>query len=172
MKPRHPPRNQTTSARNKLETNNNYDSTTKKTSDKRFQPSRRYYVQKMSHNNYHIPPLIGDDATCTTDDCTQNETQTNSKQKQETKTQPTSERDNHSTKATPDNHKKNLTKKARDTRPFSATLQLDKRNKIIYVPLQFREYENYRLLDTGAFHSASSENELRRILKAHPAVQL
>ena len=55
---------------------------------------------------------------------------------------------------------------------MSATLQLDKRNKMLYVPLHFREYENYLLLDTGAIQRAISENELRRILQAHPAAQL
>ena len=43
---------------------------------------------------------------------------------------------------------------------------------MLYVPLQFREYENQGLLDTGAIQSATSENELRRILQAHPAAQL
>ena len=43
---------------------------------------------------------------------------------------------------------------------------------MLYVPLQFRAYENQGLLDTGAIKSAMSENELRRILQAHPAAQL
>ena len=43
---------------------------------------------------------------------------------------------------------------------------------MLYVPLQFREYENQGLLDTGAIQSAMCENELRRILQAHPAAQL
>ena len=43
---------------------------------------------------------------------------------------------------------------------------------MLYVPPQFREYENQGLLDTGAIQSAMSENELRRILQAHPAAQL
>ena len=43
---------------------------------------------------------------------------------------------------------------------------------MLYVPLQFRAYENQGLLDTGAIQSAMSENELRRILQAHPAAQL
>ena len=37
----------------------------------------------------------------------------------------------------------------------------------MYVPLQFREYKNFGLLDTGAIQSALSEAELRRILSAH-----
>ena len=43
---------------------------------------------------------------------------------------------------------------------------------MLYVPLQFREYENFGLLDTGAIQSALSEAELRRILAAHPAALL
>ena len=43
---------------------------------------------------------------------------------------------------------------------------------MLYVPLQFRAYGNQGLLDTGAIQSAMSENELRRILQAHPAAQL
>ena len=43
---------------------------------------------------------------------------------------------------------------------------------MLYVPLQFREYKNEGLLDTGAIQSALSGNELRRILQAHPAAQL
>ena len=62
--------------------------------------------------------------------------------------------------------------KTTNIKPLTATLQLDKRNKMLYVPLQFRAYENQGLLDTGAIQSAMSENELRRILQAHPAAQL
>ena len=62
--------------------------------------------------------------------------------------------------------------KTTNIKPLTATLQLDKRNKMLYVPLQFRAYENLGLLDTGAIQSAMSENELRRILQAHPAAQL
>ena len=43
---------------------------------------------------------------------------------------------------------------------------------MLYVPVQFQEYENQGLLDTGAIRSAMSDNELRRILQAHPAAQL
>ena len=53
---------------------------------------------------------------------------------------------------------------------LSATLQLNKKDRMLYVPLQFREYENFGVLDTGAIQSALSEAELRRILTAHPAV--
>ena len=43
---------------------------------------------------------------------------------------------------------------------------------MLYVPLQFRAYENFGLLDTGAIQSALSEAELRRIITAHPAALL
>ena len=43
---------------------------------------------------------------------------------------------------------------------------------MLYVPLQFRQYENHGLLDTGAIQSAMSEDELRRITAAHPAALL
>ena len=55
---------------------------------------------------------------------------------------------------------------------LTATLQLNKKDKMLYVPLHFREYENHGLLDTGAIRSAMSEDELRRILSAHPAALL
>ena len=54
----------------------------------------------------------------------------------------------------------------------SATVQLTKKDRMLYVPLQFRENENFGLLDTGAIQSALSEAELRRILTAHPAALL
>ena len=43
---------------------------------------------------------------------------------------------------------------------------------MLYVPLQFRQYENHGLLDTGAIQSAMSEDELRRITAANPAALL
>ena len=49
-----------------------------------------------------------------------------------------------------------------EIRQLSATLQLNRKYKILYVPLQFRAYENFGLLDTGAIQSALSEAELRR----------
>ena len=55
---------------------------------------------------------------------------------------------------------------------LTATLQLNKKGKMLYVPLQFRQYENHGLLDTGAIRSAMSEDELRRILSAQPAALL
>ena len=59
-----------------------------------------------------------------------------------------------------------------EIRQLSATLQLNKKDRMLYVPLQFRAYENFGLLDTGAIQSALSEAELRRILTAHPAALL
>ena len=37
-----------------------------------------------------------------------------------------------------------------EIRQLSATLQLNKKDRMLYVPLQFRAYENFGLLDTGA----------------------
>ena len=39
---------------------------------------------------------------------------------------------------------------------------------MLYVPLQFNQYENHALLDTGAIQSAMSEAELRKISTAQP----
>ena len=74
---------------------------------------------------------------------------------------------------TTDHTKKTATRK-KDVaiQVLTATLQLNKKDKMLYVPLQFRQYENHGLLDTGAIRSAMSENELRRILSAHPAALL
>ena len=72
----------------------------------------------------------------------------------------------------PDNQKKNHSRKPVNIRSLSATLQLDRRSKMLYVPRHFREYENNGLLDTGAMQSAMTENELRQILQAHPVAQL
>ena len=55
---------------------------------------------------------------------------------------------------------------------MSATLQLNKKDRMLYVPLQFRKYENSGLLNTRAIQSALSESELCRILTAHPAALL
>ena len=59
-----------------------------------------------------------------------------------------------------------------EIRQLSATLQLNRKNKMLYVPLQFRAYENFGVLDTGAIQSAMSEAELRQILSEHPAALL
>ena len=40
---------------------------------------------------------------------------------------------------------------------------------MLYVPLQFRAYDNYGMLDKGAIQSAMSEIKVRRILQAHRA---
>ena len=45
---------------------------------------------------------------------------------------------------------------------LSPTLHLNKKDKMLYVPLQFDKYENSALLDTGAIQSAMSEAELRK----------
>ena len=51
---------------------------------------------------------------------------------------------------------------------LSPTLHLNKKDKMLYVPLQFDKYENHALLDTGAIQSAMSEAELRKLTTAHP----
>ena len=51
---------------------------------------------------------------------------------------------------------------------LSPTLHLNKKGKMLYVPLQFDKYENHALLDTGAIQSAMFEAELRKITTAHP----
>ena len=43
---------------------------------------------------------------------------------------------------------------------------------MLFVPLQFNNYENQGLLDTGAVQSALSETELRKITAAHPEAVL
>ena len=51
---------------------------------------------------------------------------------------------------------------------LSPTLHLNKKDKMLHVPLQFHNYENHALLDTGAIQSAKSEAELRKITTAPP----
>ena len=51
---------------------------------------------------------------------------------------------------------------------LSPTLHLNKKDKMLYVPLQFDKYKNHALLDTGAIQSAMSEAELRKITTAPP----
>ena len=53
-----------------------------------------------------------------------------------------------------------------EIRQLSAILQLNRKDRLLYVPLQFREPENFGLLDTGAIQSALTEAELRRNLSA------
>ena len=55
---------------------------------------------------------------------------------------------------------------------LSPTLHLNKKDKILFVPLQFNTYENKGLLDTGAVQIALSEAELRKITAAHPEAVL
>ena len=45
---------------------------------------------------------------------------------------------------------------------LSPILHLNKKGKMLYVPLQFEKYENQALLNTGASQSAISEAELRK----------
>ena len=59
-----------------------------------------------------------------------------------------------------------------EIRQLSATLQLNKKDRVLYVPLQFCEFENFGLLDTGAVQSALSDAEPCRILSTHPAAFL
>ena len=51
---------------------------------------------------------------------------------------------------------------------LSPILHLNKKDKMLYVPLQFDKFENNAHLDTGAIQSAMSEAELRKITTAHP----
>ena len=52
---------------------------------------------------------------------------------------------------------------------LSPILHLNKKDKMLYVPLQFDKFENHALLVTGgAIQSAMSETELREITTAHP----
>ena len=55
---------------------------------------------------------------------------------------------------------------------LSPTLHLNKKDKMLFVHLQFNNYENQGLLDTGAVQSALSEAELRKITAAHPEAVL
>ena len=174
--PRHPQSNQTESARNKKPTPTHYYSKTTTTGcwqrpDKQTKLSTKYYVRKVSTNNYHILPLIDDNPNCTTKGCIPKETAARPHQRERvnpTRTRNPQQKPNE----LDDNTKQGHQPKPTNIRPLSATLQLDRRNKMLYVPLQFREYENQGLQDTGAIQSAMSENELRRILQAHPAAQL
>ena len=56
---------------------------------------------------------------------------------------------------------------------LSPTLHLNKKDKMLYVRLQFDKYENHAILDTGAIQSAMSEAKLRTITTAlsrsHPS---
>ena len=73
------------------------------------------------------------------------------------------------TSTTNNQKKKTARKKDVAIQLLTATLQLNKKVRMLYVPLQFRQYENHGLLDTRAIQSAMSEDERRRIFSAHPA---
>ena len=174
--PRHPPFNQSESARNKQPTQTHYYPKTSTTGcwqhpDKQTKLSTKYYVHKVSPNNYHILPLIDDDPNCTTKDCIPKGNPPKSQRREDANPART-ENPRRKSDELNNNTKRGNSLKPTNIRPLSATLQLDRRHKMLYVPLQFREYENEGLLDTGAIQSAMSENELRRILQAHPAAQL
>ena len=126
-------------------------------------------MQKISHNNYHIikrqeltqqnaintpNKLTNDDSITTDNDLTSTQTESVNC------TQPTQQT------------KTKRKKKPQDVRPLSNTLHLDKKDRMLYVPMQFRDYENFGLLDTGAVQSAMSEAELHRVLQAHPSALL
>ena len=55
---------------------------------------------------------------------------------------------------------------------LSPTLLLNKKDKMLFVLLQFNNYENQGLLDTRAMQSALSEAELRKITAVHPEAVL
>ena len=141
---------------------------------------RKYYVKKVSAGNYHILPVTNTDKpdqhlpTQTKED----DKTTESIQHSHTRTtahddNPTQQR---RTKLTQEVNE--VTKSTRQGKPppeikqLRATLQLDKRNRMLYVPLQFPDYENQGLLDNGVIQSAMSENELHRKTTAHPAALL
>ena len=171
--PRHPPSNQTESARNKQLTQTHYNSNFTTTGcwqrpQKQTKSSTKYYVHKVSHNNYHILPLIDDDPNCTTKGCIPKENPPKPQRSEDVNPAKTKNPQRKPDELN-DNTKRGTSLKLTNIRPLSATLQLDRRHKMLYVPLQFREYENEGLLDTGTIQSAMSENELRRILQAHPA---
>ena len=55
---------------------------------------------------------------------------------------------------------------------MSATLNQNKHDRILYIPVQFRDYEKHALLDNGAKKSAMSESEISRILTYQPSALL
>ena len=59
-----------------------------------------------------------------------------------------------------------------EVQPLSATLRLNKNNRMLYIPLQFNYYEISFLLATGAIQKTLSENELRCITTTHPSALL
>ena len=96
-----------------------------------YQTSTKCYVRRVFSNKFYILPLVEDDSTCTTNDNTptKNETYreqpsshtkliTNTTRKQQQ--QPDNPQPTHKLKT--------------NIRLLSATLQLDRRNKMLYVP--------------------------------------
>ena len=59
-----------------------------------------------------------------------------------------------------------------NTKNMQPITNLNKKDKMLFVPLQFNNFENQGLLDTGAVQSAISESELRKITAAHPEAVL
>ena len=64
-------------------------------------------------------------------------------------------------------HRKTSTPKT-EVQPLTATLLLNKNHRMLYLPLQLKQYEICVLVDAGAKHSALSKNELGRITTARP----
>ena len=57
-----------------------------------------------------------------------------------------------------------------DLRILTATIQLSRRDIMLYIILQFNQWEKQAVLDTLAILSGMSETELHRILVANPTV--
>ena len=120
-------------------------------------------MTKTSKNNYYIRPVKQ----------TTQQTTNNHQPKTTGKTTESTQHPKQNNVKPNDAHKpKPASKMKYKIRQLSATLQLNKKDRMLYIPLQFRSYENFGLLDTGAIQSAMSEAELRRILSAHPAALL
>ena len=97
-------------------------------------------------------------------------TQTDDKQTRRPKTAPDNTMTSHQTTSHVDADRLSIKSKRKvfNVQILSPTLQLNKKDKMLYVPLQFASYENHALLDTGAVQSALSEAELRKITAALP----
>ena len=97
-------------------------------------------------------------------------TQTDDKPTRRPKTAPDNTMTSHQTTSHVDADRLSIKSKRKvfNVQILSPTLQLNKKDKMLYVPLQFAIYENHALLDTGAVQSALSEAELRKITAALP----
>ena len=51
---------------------------------------------------------------------------------------------------------------------LTASLRLNKHDRMLYIPFQFRDYGNPAVRETGAIPTAISENEVPRIFTGHP----